>query len=312
MISSLFGKTRPVNYILVLSLLFAFYVLAHLGVSDRPFEASNIIPWTLGLACLLFSIFIVNFIVQRNQLTSAHSLGMLFYCFFIILFPDTMLDREVIFANVFLLLALRRLISMKSLKNPKGKIFDGALWILASSLFINWNLLFLVLVWLYIYFYVPKNINYWLIPVTAMLAVLMIGWSVSFLIGDPDFLFRHYSFSRPELDLEIFPRGSLIKAGVFLVTVITAGIASFVKQGKSSQGQLTQLRLLVLGWLLGVLIIFLTGERGSSTILFIFFPSAIFAARYLSTVRRELLKNVLIFGVMIISLTFFFLKWVVK
>ena len=312
MISSLFGKTRPVNYVLVLSMLFAFFVLAHVGISSQPFETINILTGLFALGGLLFSIFIVNFIVQRNQLTSAHSLGMLFYCLFMILFPDTMLDHEVIFASLFLLLALRRLISMKSLKNPKGKLFDGALWILVSSLFVNWSILFLLLVWFYIYFYVPKYVNYWLIPLVAAVVVALMGWSVSYLIGDPEFLFRHFRLTLPERNLDLYPRGSLVKAGIFFLTILAAGVASFIKQGKSGQGKLTQLRLLILGWMLGILVVFLTGARGSSTILFIFLPSAVFAARYIESVRRELIKNALLFMSLVVSVIGFFLKWIVN
>lgn len=312
MISSLFGKTRPVNYVLVLSLLFVFYILAYLGISNRSFETLPALNGLLGLGCMLFSIFIVNFIVQRNQLTSSHSLAMLFYFFFIILFPDTMLDPQGIFASVFLLLALRRLISMKSLKNPKGKIFDGALWILVASLFVNWAILFLLLVWFYIYFYVPKHINYWLIPIAAIVVVALISWSVSYLMGDPGFLYQHYNLQLPQWDLEWIPKGSLIKAGAFLLIILAAGIASFAKQGKSGQGKLTQLRLLILGWILGIVVVFLTGERAPSTIIFLFFPSAVFAARFIESVRRELVKNVLLFGALFTSMIVFFLKWIVN
>ena len=311
-ISSLFGKTRPVNYVLLLSLLFVFFTLAHLGFARMTFDSASFLQGLWSLGCLLFSVFVVNFIVQRNQLTAAHSFAMLFYALFIILFPDTMLDAEVIFAAFFLLLAYRRLISLKSLKNPKSKIFDGALWILVASLFLNQLIFLLILVWFYVYFYVPKQPNYWLIPLAAAAVVALTGWSFSYIAGDPEYLFRHYSFLWEEADLVRFSGGYWIKPAVFLLLVLISGILSFVRQGKSGQGKLTQLRLLILGWFLVILIISFSGERIGSTIMLTFFPSAVFMARYVESIRRGYIKDIALSAATVISILGFFLQWVVK
>lgn len=311
-ISSLFGKTRPVNYVLLLSLLFVFFALAHLGFAGMNFDSVSFLQGLWSLGCLLFSVFVVNFIVQRNQLTAAHSFAMLFYALFIILFPDTMLDPDVIFAAFFMLLAYRRLISLKSLKNPKSKIFDGALWILVASLFLNQLIFLLLLVWFYVYFYVPKQLNYWLIPLAAAVVVALTGWSVSYLLGDPGFLFGHYSQVFQEAILVRFSGGYWIKPLVFLSIVLISGILSFIRQGKSGQGKLTQLRLLILGWVLVVLIISFSGERIGSTIMLAFFPSAVFMARYVESIRREFIKDIMLSSATVISILVFFLQWVVK
>ena len=311
-ISSLFGKTRPVNYVLLLSLLFVFFAVAHLGFAHMAFDQVSFLQGLWSLACLLFSVFIVNFVVQRNQLTSAHSFAMLFYTLFIIFFPDTFLDPQVIFAAFFLLLGYRRLISLKSLKNPKSKIFDGALWILVASLFLNQLVFMLLLVWFYVYFYVPKQLNYWLIPLAAAVVVALTGWSFSYVAGDPDFLFRHYSLLLKDATLLRFSGGSWIKPAIFLLLVLISVVLSFVRQGKSGQGKLTQLRLLILDWFLLILIISFSGERIGSTIMLAFFPSAVFMARYAESIRRGFIKDIVLSAATVISILGFFLQWVVK
>ena len=237
---------------------------------------------------------------------------MLFYALFIILFPDTFLDPQVIFAAFFLLLAYRRLISLKSLKNPKSKIFDGALWILVSSLFLNQLVFLLLLVWFYVYFYVPKQLNYWFIPLTALVVVALTGWSFSFLAGDPHFLFRHYSRLFGDATLLSFAGGYWIKPALFLSLVFVLGVWSFVRHGKSGQGKLTQLRLLILGWILVILIISFSGKRIGSTIMLTFFPSAVFMARYVESIRRAYIKDIVLSAAAVISILGFFLQWVVK
>jgi hypothetical protein len=46
------------------------------------------------------------------------------------------------------LLALRRLISLQSMKASKEKIFDASLWVFIASLFHFWSILFIVLIFI--------------------------------------------------------------------------------------------------------------------------------------------------------------------
>ncbi|MGB5509279.1 hypothetical protein [Robiginitalea sp.] len=312
MISSLFGKTRPVNYILVLSVVFIFFSLAQLHQGEA-FTLSSHFLWILaGLCSLLLSLFLVNFIVQRNQLTAADSYAMLFYAQFCILFQEFLTDPIVLMAAFFLLLAQRRLISMKSLKNLKEKIFDAALYIFVASLFVNWTLLFILIVWIYIYFYTPKKINYWLIPIAAAVTVALTSWSVFFLSGDPQYLFNHFAFSLEPIKIAEVPTFSAVKTAGFLILISMAGIVAFIKQGKSGQGRLTQLRLLVIAWIAGIAIAFLTGERFISAVGFAFLASAVFAARYVESIRKDFIKDIVMYGFTAVSILVFFLEWVVK
>lgn len=311
-ISSLFGKTRPVNYVVLLCFLFVFFALAHLGFARMTFDSPNFLQGLWSLGCLLLSVFIVNFIVHRNQLTATHSFAMLFYALFIILFPDTLLDPEVIFASFFMLLAYRRLISLKSLKNPKSKLFDGALWILVACLFLNQLIFMLLLVWFYVFFYVPKQLNYWLIPLAAAIVVAMTGWSFFYLAGGTEFLISHYALLLEQTTPIGFSGKYWIKPAAFLFIVLLAAVLSFVRHGKSSQGKLTQLRLLILGWILIILIISFSGERMGSTIMLAFFPSAVLIARYVESIRREFIKDIVLSSATVICILAFFLQWVVK
>ena len=109
-----------------------------------------------------------------------------------------------------------------------------------------------------------------------------------------------------------FSGGYWIKPAAFLLIVLISGILTFVRHGKSGQGKLTQLRLLILGWLLLILIISFSGERIGSTIMLTFFPSAVFMARYVESIRRAYIKDIIISATALISILGFLLQWVVK
>jgi len=165
MISSVFGRTKPINYIIILVFLFAFYWFVHFFLFQRIYSPEQLLLKAFILAVLLFSVFMVNFIVSRNKITEVNSYALLLYALLIVLFPETITDGNAIFCSFFILLAIRRIISIKSLKEIKFKIFDATFWIMVSSLFYDWALLFLTMVFVAIYLYEPKNIRNWIIPI---------------------------------------------------------------------------------------------------------------------------------------------------
>jgi hypothetical protein len=109
-----------------------------------------------------------------------------------------------------------------------------------------------------------------------------------------------------------FSGGYWIKPAIFLFFVLLSGILSFVRHGKSGQGKVTQLRLLILGWFLVILIISFSGERIESTIMLAFFSSAVLMARYVESLRQEYLKDIVLSSTTVICILAFFLQWVVK
>ena len=59
---------------------------------------------------------------------------------------------------------------------------------MVSSLFYDWAVLYLVLVFIAIYMYEPKNFRNWLVPVAGVFAVFMIAYCVLVLANRPQLL----------------------------------------------------------------------------------------------------------------------------
>ena len=72
MISSIFGQSKPINYIIILGFLFLFYGLVSAGELAQIASVEQILLHTLVLSVLLFSIMVVNFIVKRNQISGTN------------------------------------------------------------------------------------------------------------------------------------------------------------------------------------------------------------------------------------------------
>ncbi|MBC2838248.1 DUF6427 family protein [Robiginitalea sp. SC105] len=312
MISSVFGKTKPVNYILVLAFLFLLYAIVLFFRFDREISLETLPMDVLGGVALLLSILLMNFIVQRNQLTGAHSFVIYFFALLVLLFPESLLDRQALVANLFVLLALRRLISLKSLRNVKSKIFDGTLWILVGSLLVDWVLLFLLLPWLYVYFYDPRSLRNWLNPLAAVVVVGLIATAILMLAGIPDFMTSHYRL-RWEGTVEYWSQWrNAVKLSLYVMVILIAGFIAFLKLGKAGHGRIVVMRLLAISLLIGIAVVMLrSGTRGSPIVL-TFFPAAVFLSKYIESVRKEKFREGLLIGSLVFGLVVFASEWAVR
>ncbi len=294
MISSFFGKTKPINYIVLLGFLFLFYLGVQFLAQEQSYDLSGVILQILVLAILLFSFFVINFVVKRNKITGNNSFSLLFYVLLIVLFPETLLDNYAIGCSFFLLLALRRLISIRSMKNIKLKIFDATLWIAVASLCYNWAILYLLLVLAAIYIYEPKNIRNWLVPLAGLFVFFMILYSVTILAGNSNFLFEHYKF---QLNLDSIRFVDLAKSGrriVYVVLISITGLLSFLKLSKVGVGKIVTLRLIALSFIIGLVLEVLMSGPDHHPLMVTFFPAVIFLTNYIESVKKANIKELLL------------------
>jgi len=312
MISIIFGKTKPINYIIVLSFLFFFYWLIHFFLFDKIYSPEQLLGQTVILGLLLFSIFVVNFIVKRNKVTGTNSFSILFYALLAVVFPETLSDSDAIFCTFFFLLATRRLISIRSLKNIKFKIFDASVWILISSLFYDWVLLFMLLVFAAIYFYEPKNIKNWLVPFAGLFTVYMITKCVLILAGRAEFLTEHYQFDI-SINVAYFSYwGHSTKLICFALGTFLAGFLAFLKLGKAGLGKVVTIRLIALSFIIGLILNMLKLSDNVYPIMVTFFPAVVFMTKYIESIRRPNIKEIMLIAVVIIPFLVFLTSIAIK
>ncbi len=303
MISIIFGKTKPINYIIILTFLFAFYWAVHFSLFGRIYTPSQLVQKILVLGALLFSIFLVNFIVKRNKITGSNSFSLLFYALLTVVFPETLLDSNAILCSFFLLLALRRLISMRSSRETKFKIFDATIWVLISSFFYDWALLFVVLIYAAIFFYDAKNIRNWLAPFAGLFTVYVIAKCVLILSGNEEFFTEHYQFHF-SLNVAYFSYwGHSTKLILFALVTFLTGLLAFLKLGKSGFGRVATMRLIVFSFVIGLVVNLLKLSDNVYPVMITFFPAVVFMTKYIESIRRPRIKEILL----IVAIVFPFL-----
>lgn len=181
MITSIFKKSTLPNIILVIVLLVGFFFLYHTTHEVYRKISFPFLKSFGSIIIILLSFFLVNFIAKKNNLTKNSSYIILFFLLFLLVFPSIFVNSKLLIANFFILLAVRRLISLQTLNMPKEKIFDASIWIFIASLFYFWAILFLILVYLSIFFHVSRDFRNWLLPFVAFFATAILFIFLSFL-----------------------------------------------------------------------------------------------------------------------------------
>ncbi|MEN2414520.1 DUF6427 family protein [Flavobacterium mesophilum] len=306
MITSVFKKSTPLNYSLVVILILVFFFLFQIQEPSwitAPFLAFQ----KVSLLCfILASFFLVNFIVKKNGLSKDNGYSIFFYLLFILFFPTIFNDSNVIYANFFLLLALRRLISLQSLKSSKEKIFDASFWILVASLFQFWCILFLILVFISIIFHVSRDYRNWVLPFVALLAVSLIFLLVSLL-----FHFDAIAFfeKRAVIDLNIdyfknnYENGAL---SIYVAVALFFVVSMLMTLSNRPQIVHSSYKKVVACFFIAAFVFILSPNKSNDLLLFSITPLTIMASSHVEYMQQKLNNEIVFYVLICCSLFTFF------
>ncbi|ESU29985.1 hypothetical protein FLJC2902T_04700 [Flavobacterium limnosediminis JC2902] len=306
MIASLFNKSRPINYVLISLLLIGFYFLYLTKDFSWTEQYYTVAQKTGLLFVLIASLFLVRFITKRNGLSKDNSYAPFLFVIFLILFPTTLVNTNIILANLFLLLALRRLISMQSLITPKEKIFDASFWILVASLFHFWCILFLVLVFISIIFHVSRDYRNWIIPFIAFFAVLVL-FVMAVLLFDHDLLAYVADKMQISFDFTYFENvfQNIALAFFSSVAVLFFSTQVLVLQNRPLNMQSSYKKILFT-FLFGVAVYVLSSSKNNSFLIFTFFPLSVLGTNFLEGLDNKWVKESVLGGLVLAAFIIFF------
>lgn len=296
MIASIFSKSRPFNYILVVVTLVLSFFIYQIQQQNSSTASNEIMGWLpkLGiLLTLIASLFITNFITKRNGLSKDNSYSALFFVAFLLFIPKVFTDSSIVISGFFLLLAMRRLISMKSLVTPKEKIFDASLWIFIAALFHFWSILFIVIVFVSIVFHVSGDYRNWVLTFIAFFAVGIVFLFFSLLF---DKTWIYLIWNQIEVDFTFFylersaANAALILYGLFSFVFL---IAMLLTLSKRPIIMLASYKKVIYIFLISLLIYVVSPEKNNALLLFSIMPLSILATAYVEISRDTVLKEII-------------------
>jgi Family of unknown function (DUF6427) len=307
MIASLFSKTRPINYALVLIMLFSCFFLYQIQVPNEAFTSGDLLSKIIVFLLLLLSFFLVNFISLKNTLTQNDNYAILLFLVFILLFPSVLNNIKIVLSNVFLLLALRRLISLKTLSSSKEKIFDASFWIFLSAIFHFWSILYIILVFISIIFHSGKEYKNWILPFVSFLCVWILYIATSL------FLFGNYTINKAVFQVSFnFFDFKDVYQNMALSLFVSISVLFFASQTIDYQNKPLNMqssyKQVYFAFLLAVGIYVFSANKSNDLLMYTFAPLAILGANMFEKMENSIYKEVSLYLLLGVGLFFFFVQ----
>ena len=308
MIASVFSKTRPFNYLVIGILSLVFFVLKTIST------ASADATWVyyaeeLGLFLLVLgSVFLTNFIALKNGLTKGNNYALLLFFVFLLFFSSVFQNKNIIISNFLLLLALRRLISLKSLLSTKEKIFDASFWILLAALFHFWSIFYIVLVFIAIILHVSKDYRNWIIPFIALLAVTILFFLVYSLL-DNSLMSTLLSKTYISFDFYYFDNVyQRIALAVFTSISLFAFVLHVFDIPNKALNMQSSHKTILFSFILGVGIYVLSANKNNGSLAFCFAPLAIIGANFIEKIENNWVKEIVVYSLLAFGVFFFIMQ----
>lgn len=308
MITSVFKKSTPFNFSLVVILMLVFFSIQAFQNAAWLEEPFLIVQKVISVLLLLGSVIVCVYVAKKNDVSKDNAFVLLFYFLLLLFFPKAFDNFYLIAANFFILLSFRRLLSLKALKNSKEKIFDASFWVFVASLFHFWSILFLLVVFIAILFHVAKDYRHWLLPFVAFFAVAIL-YAVVVMVFEIDATSYFLENSAIQLKLNYFTRSTQNWVfSVFTTVALFFLVAMFFSYSKKPLSTHTSYKLVIVTFVVAIVVFLLSPFKTNELLLFSLAPLSIMACAHIEMKQTDINKNIVLGVLVLFSLLLFFVQ----
>ncbi|RLJ63270.1 hypothetical protein CLV86_1807 [Lacinutrix venerupis] len=300
MITSIFSKSKPINFLIVFSLSLLALLIATNKYSNIVLNTTSVFKLIAVFACCFLSILLVDFIVTKNSLSQKGNTEVLLFSIFLLTVPQVFLKWEVVLSNFLVLLALRRIISLRTQKEHIKKLFDAGFLIGLASLFYFWSLLFFLLIFIALLFYSESEIKKWITPFLGLLAIIILSISTSIIIKDDFFSYLNIN---PKVGFNFTVYNS-IQFIVAITVLLSFGLWSslfYLKDiNKKKKTFRPSYKVIFMACVVASLIVIISPKKNGSEFLFLFGPLTIIFSNYIETIEEKWFKTLFVVLLLIV------------
>lgn len=309
MLSEHFENTKTITFVIVLLALLmgsGLYQYQILGLSFT--ENSQIITTVITFFLLWLSLLLLHQIDRWNELTETkNSYSIAFFSIFVVFFPTLFLKNEIVGANLLIMAAMWRALTLKTGIGIPQKLFDTSLLILCAALLHPWAIIFLLNIWISLLFYGAEKRRYWFIPFLALLVIALLAASIVLLLDIP-FPFDYYTLTFVEDVQYLFQLSDhslpyLVALGCFVVLFAFSLIVYYFRSKYHSISSLVVIQFL---WV-GLLVVLFSKEM-----IYLFAPIAVLFALYVEKITLRWLKETLLWLILVLPALVLSLHFIAK
>jgi hypothetical protein len=317
MLTSFLEKSRPINFLILGGFVFIGYLLRVVLMGDTSEAAGSVFYHLLLIVVCVLPLFVLNFIITKNSLTQSNTFTVFFYTCFLLMLPVIFHHPEIMAANLFLLLAIRRIVSLRTDTNSPQKILDASLWITVASLFYFWSLLLFIPLWTAIARKPNTDYKQMLMPFVGFILVFLIV--VAYQLGINSSLAWFLDWKKPiATDFAAYNHSeTLVPITIILGLLIWNGVSRIANLKHLSLKDRPKQFLLFHITLITLLISLGAPEKTGAEFLFALAPISIIATNYFEQNQKKRItqsdklefwfKEILLWLVAILAVVFLFL-----
>lgn len=295
MLSVRFENTKPITFIIVLLALLIGDGLFQFKILQLPLSDVSHLTVLMSTFVLLFlSLLLLHQIDRWNELTDTKNCySIAFFSIFVVLFP-TLFDKvKLVGANLLIIVALWRVLTLKTGEGIPQKLFDTSLLIICAGLLHPWALAFLLNVWISLLFYGAEKRRYWFIPLLAIITVSILLGTILLILQEPfpidDFTNLITSDINNLLNFSSHSTPTTIAVCSLALLLLVALAVYYFRSVYHSISSLVVIQFL---WI-GLIVVFLSKE-----VIYIFAPIAILFALYVEKIRVWWLKEIVLWSLL--------------
>lgn len=295
MLSVRFENTKPITFIIVLLALLIGDGLFQFKILQLPLSDVSHLTVLMSTFVLLFlSLLLLHQIDRWNELTDTKNCySIAFFSIFVVLFPILFDKVKLVGANLLIIVALWRVLTLKTGEGIPQKLFDTSLLIICAGLLHPWALIFLLNVWISLLFYGAEKRRYWFIPLLAIITVSILLGAILLILQEPFPIDDFTNLITSDINnLLNFSSHSIATTIAVCSLALLLLVALAVYYFRSVYHSISSLVVIQFLWI-GLIVVFFSKE-----VIYIFAPIAILFALYVEKIRVWWLKEIVLWSLL--------------
>jgi len=307
MIANFFNKSTPFGKLSIIILLSLVVITDVFSSEAINFNLIFFLKKIAILFFLLLNLYLIHFITKRNKLIKENIYDMLLIVIFIAMFPDTTNFSPILISHFILLLAFRRIYSLRTLKKPKEKLFDSSMYIGIATLIYPWSILYLVLPYTAVISFNKRTIRNVIIPLIGFICPIFIYGTYLFLTDNFKGINSLFTYNFSFLNYNFLQL--LIPLALILGFIIWATSSTTFKVITTNNEIKNSWKLIITHLVISILIVIPSPIKNGAEFLFLFFPMAVIFTNYLQMVNEKWFKDVFLYLFMAVAIFRIYLQF---
>lgn len=287
MLANFFGKSKPVNFIIIGALFLIYFLIAQFTVVEGVEKEVLTLPKLLMFLLFALFLFLFNFIIIKNKLTRDNLYAFLLLIIFLGTISNTLVNANNLLVEVLILFALRKIYSIRKPNNILAKLFDAGLWLGVAFILEPFSLVFFLMIYAAVFLFYEISVRTLLIPILGMLSPIFLFFTYSFFVDRMTYFNSLFEFTTSydfsSYNTAFYKLSLAFISLILLISILarTPKIFSVNNKFKRSWALLLFHLIVATGFVL------LLKKRDGAELMAIFIPITIILANWLQFVKRK-------------------------